>query len=53
VFAIIAAILFGVKTVLDIVYPAGLTEVLLDLGLLAVALHFSLIGERSPWRQLA
>jgi hypothetical protein len=38
VFAVFAAVFFAVKLILDLIYPAGVTELMLDLGLLCVAL---------------
>jgi hypothetical protein len=50
-FAIIAAIFFGVALVLDVVDTAGdLTSTLTVAGLLCLALHFAL-GTPLPWRR--
>jgi hypothetical protein len=37
-FAALGAVFFLVKLILDLIYPAGVTELMLDLGLLCVAL---------------
>jgi hypothetical protein len=49
-FAIVAAVLFGVALILDIANVAGAFGWLVTAGLLCLALHFAL-GVSIPWRR--